>query len=84
MTLVDASLGGAGLTGATGDNIICVGYRSQFDIVNERTGEVSHLFSVQDSTRGHLVAAIDLYEDEEPELLLCYNSKQRISIFSIV
>ncbi|XP_054270708.1 GTPase-activating Rap/Ran-GAP domain-like protein 3 isoform X2 [Macrosteles quadrilineatus] len=74
MTLVDASLGGAGLTGATGDNVICVGYRSQFDIVNERTGEVSHLFSVQDSTRGHLVAAIDLYEDEEPELLLCYNN----------
>ncbi|KAG8292576.1 GTPase-activating Rap/Ran-GAP domain-like protein 3 [Homalodisca vitripennis] len=70
MTLVDSSLAGTG----TGDNMICVGYRNQYDVVNERLGDCTHLFTVQDSTKGHLVAAIDLYEDEEPELLLCYNN----------
>lgn len=73
MTLVDSSL--AGVAGSAADNTICVGYRGQFDLLNECTGELSHLFTVHDSTKSHLVAAIDLYEDEEPELLLCYNSK---------
>lgn len=73
MTLVDSSL--VGTTGNTGDNMVCVGYRNQYEVVNERTGEASHLFSVHDCTKSHLVAAIDLYEDEEPELLLCYNSE---------
>lgn len=73
ITLIDSSL--AGSAGGSADNMVCVGYRHQFDLVNERTGEVSHLFSVQDGTKAHLVAAVDLYEDEEPELLLCYNSK---------
>ncbi|XP_075227777.1 GTPase-activating Rap/Ran-GAP domain-like protein 3 isoform X2 [Lycorma delicatula] len=72
ITLVDSSL--AGSAGGSADNMVCVGYRHQFDLVNERTGEVSHLFSVQDGTKAHLVAAVDLYEDEEPELLLCYNN----------
>ena len=72
ITLVDSSL--AGSAGGTADNTICIGYRHQFDLVNERTGEVSHLFSVQESSSRHLVAVVDLYEDEEPELLLCYNS----------
>lgn len=65
----------AGSSGGSVDNTVCIGYRQQFDIVNERTGDVNHLFAVQEGTRGHLVAAVDLYEDEEPELLLCYNSK---------
>ncbi|RZF36202.1 hypothetical protein LSTR_LSTR008528 [Laodelphax striatellus] len=72
ITLVDSSL--AGSAGGSCDNTVCVGYRHQFDLINERTGEVSHLFSVQDGTKAHLVAAVDLYEDEEPELLLCYNN----------
>nr|CAD7432480.1 unnamed protein product [Timema monikensis] len=70
LTLVDSSLGGSG--GGVESSHICVGYRHQFDLVNERSGEVSRLHSVEGS-RSHLVAAIDLYEDEEPELLLCYN-----------
>lgn len=72
ITLVDSSL--AGSAGGSADNMVCVGYRHQFDLVNERSSEVSHLFSVQDGTKAHLVAAVDLYEDEEPELLLCYNN----------
>ncbi|KAJ9592123.1 hypothetical protein L9F63_001351, partial [Diploptera punctata] len=71
ITLVDSSLSGSS-GGGIPDNHICVGYRHQFDLVNERTGEVTRLHAVEGS-RAHLVAAVDLYEDEEPELLLCYN-----------
>jgi hypothetical protein len=74
ITLVDSSLSGSS-GGGVADNHICVGYRHQFDLVNERTGEVSRLHAVEGS-RAHLVAAVDLYEDEEPELLLCYNRKR--------
>ncbi|XP_067000028.2 GTPase-activating Rap/Ran-GAP domain-like protein 3 [Anabrus simplex] len=70
MTLVDSSL--ARSDSGVGDNYICVGYRHQFDVVNERSGDVVHLHTVEGS-RVHLVAAVDLYEDQEPELLLCYN-----------
>ncbi|XP_049782229.1 GTPase-activating Rap/Ran-GAP domain-like protein 3 [Schistocerca cancellata] len=66
MTFVDG-----GLMPSTETNI-CLGYRHQFDLVNEHSGEYKHLHTVE-SSRAHLVAAIDLYEDEEPELLLCYN-----------
>ena len=56
------------------DNQICVGYRHQFDLISERTGEPQRFYNV-DGKWAHLVTAIDVYEDEEPELLLCYNSK---------
>lgn len=72
MTLVDSSLSLS--AGGNTNNYICIGYKHQFDLVNEKSGEVSKLHSVE----GHkiaLVAAVDLYEDEEPELLLCYNRK---------
>ncbi|XP_034235197.1 GTPase-activating Rap/Ran-GAP domain-like protein 3 isoform X2 [Thrips palmi] len=69
ITLVDSTLGGSA---GGADNYICVGYRHQFDLVGERSGEVVKLHAVEGS-RSHLVAAVDLYEDEEPELLLCYN-----------
>jgi hypothetical protein len=78
ITLVDSSLSGSS-GGGIADNHICVGYRHQFDLVNERTGEVSRLHAVEGS-RAHLVAAVDLYEDEEPELLLCYNRKSFINL----
>jgi hypothetical protein len=71
ITLVDSS--GSG----TADNHICVAYRHQFDLVNERTGELSLLLAVEGS-QIHLVAAIGFYEDEEPKLLLCYNRKRAI------
>lgn len=54
------------------DNHICVGYRHQFDLVSEKTGDATRLHSV-DAAKAHLVAALDIYEDDEAELLLCYN-----------
>lgn len=65
MTLVDGPTG-------DNDNMICVGYRHQFDLVNESTGESCRLHHV-DASRVHFVAAIDVYEDGEAGLLLCYN-----------
>lgn len=41
---------------------------------------MTKLYSLQDGSKGHLVAAVDLYEDEEPELLLCYNSRHILSL----
>ncbi|KAK7597669.1 hypothetical protein V9T40_009894 [Parthenolecanium corni] len=72
ITLVDSSVAGSG--GGFPENAICVGYRHQFDLINERSGEAHKLFSVSDGCKAHLIAAMDLYEDEEPELLLCYNN----------
>ncbi|XP_075116804.1 GTPase-activating Rap/Ran-GAP domain-like protein 3 isoform X2 [Leptodactylus fuscus] len=65
MTLVDGPTG-------ENDNMICVAYRHQYDLVNESTGESCRLHYV-DASRVHFVAAIDVYEDGEAGLLLCYN-----------
>ncbi|XP_063083832.1 GTPase-activating Rap/Ran-GAP domain-like protein 3 isoform X4 [Cavia porcellus] len=54
------------------DNLICVAYRHQFDVVNESTGEAFRLHHVE-ASRVNFVAAIDVYEDGEAGLLLCYN-----------
>ncbi|XP_078497972.1 GTPase-activating Rap/Ran-GAP domain-like protein 3 [Lissotriton helveticus] len=65
MSLVDGPTG-------DNDNMICVAYRHQFDLVNESTGESYRLHYV-DASRVNFVAAIDVYEDGEAGLLLCYN-----------
>uniref|UniRef100_A0A8C8VDQ9 GTPase-activating Rap/Ran-GAP domain-like protein 3 n=1 Tax=Pelusios castaneus TaxID=367368 RepID=A0A8C8VDQ9_9SAUR len=65
MTLVDGPTG-------DNDNMICVAYRHQFDLVNESTGESCKLHHVE-ASRVNFVAAIDVYEDGEAGLLLCYN-----------
>ncbi|XP_068938802.1 GTPase-activating Rap/Ran-GAP domain-like protein 3 isoform X1 [Petaurus breviceps papuanus] len=65
MTLVDGPT-------EENDNLICVAYRHQFDLVNESTGESFRLHHV-DANRVNFVAAIDVYEDGEAGLLLCYN-----------
>ena len=72
MTLIDS--GNCYSAGGQGENQICVGYRHQFDMINERTSETRRFYNVEGKW-AHLVAAIDVYEDEEPELLLCFNSK---------
>ncbi|CAG0915419.1 unnamed protein product [Notodromas monacha] len=77
LTLIDGSTTPVGiLSAACGpdvtDNRVCVAYKHQFDLLNERTGEATALHTV-DASRASLVAAVDVYEDEEPELLLCYN-----------
>ncbi|XP_032089310.1 GTPase-activating Rap/Ran-GAP domain-like protein 3 [Thamnophis elegans] len=65
MTLVDGPTG-------ENDNLICVAYRHQFDLVSESTGECYRMHNV-DASRVNFVAAIDVYEDGEAGLLLCYN-----------
>ncbi|CAH1967345.1 unnamed protein product [Acanthoscelides obtectus] len=54
------------------DAYVCVGYKHHWDVVNGRTGQARHLHAV-DAARTRLVAAVDLYEDQEVQLLLCYN-----------
>ncbi|GAB6031593.1 hypothetical protein CHUAL_009358 [Chamberlinius hualienensis] len=66
MTLIDNSM-------MNEDNQICVGYKHQFDLINEKSGESMKLHQVEGNKQVHLVAAADIYEDEEAELLLCYN-----------
>ncbi|CAC5375652.1 GTPase-activating Rap/Ran-GAP domain-like protein 3,Rap1 GTPase-activating protein 2 [Mytilus coruscus] len=63
ITLVDES---------KGDNQICVGYKNQFDLINEKNGDTLQLYSV-DNNKVTLVSALDICEDEEVELLLTYN-----------
>uniref|UniRef100_A0A3B3QVI9 GTPase-activating Rap/Ran-GAP domain-like protein 3 n=1 Tax=Paramormyrops kingsleyae TaxID=1676925 RepID=A0A3B3QVI9_9TELE len=65
MALVDGPTG-------ENDNMICVAYKHQFDLINESTGEAYRLHHV-DANRVNFVAAIDVYEDGEAGLLLCYN-----------
>ncbi|XP_066594271.1 GTPase-activating Rap/Ran-GAP domain-like protein 3 isoform X2 [Prorops nasuta] len=50
---------------------LCCGARYNFELISASgASRIIHL----DSTKPHLVAALDLREDEEPELLLCYNN----------
>ncbi|XP_045201546.2 GTPase-activating Rap/Ran-GAP domain-like protein 3 isoform X4 [Mercenaria mercenaria] len=55
------------------DNQICVGYKHQFDLINEKNGDTLQLFQTDSNKNVSLVSAIDIYEDEEAELLLSYN-----------
>lgn len=57
-----------------GDVLVCVGYKSHWDVVNGRSGQAQHLYTVE-GNKVHLVAAVDLYEDQEIQLMLCYNRK---------
>lgn len=74
ITLIESATGGNSDTCS-----ICVGYKHQFDIITDGSGTAQRLFTVQEGTKAHLVSATDLYEDEEPELLLCYNSTHECS-----
>ncbi|ELT91917.1 hypothetical protein CAPTEDRAFT_143813 [Capitella teleta] len=62
------------------DNQICVGYKNQFDLINEKNGDTLQLH-VFDSSKANLVAALDIYEDDEAELLLCYNRMFRFRLY---
>ncbi|XP_017784573.1 PREDICTED: GTPase-activating Rap/Ran-GAP domain-like protein 3 isoform X2 [Nicrophorus vespilloides] len=54
------------------DILVCVGYKNHWDIVNGRSGYAHHLHTVR-GDRVNLITALDLYEDQEVQLLLCYN-----------
>ncbi|CAG9769363.1 unnamed protein product [Ceutorhynchus assimilis] len=55
-----------------GDVLVCVGYKNHWDMINGKTGQSQHIYTVE-GNRAHLVAALDLYEDQEIQLMLCYN-----------
>lgn len=55
-----------------GDILVCVGYKHHWELVNGKSGSIRH-FHTAESGKPHLVAALDLYEDQEIQLLLCYN-----------
>ncbi|XP_042205762.1 GTPase-activating Rap/Ran-GAP domain-like protein 3 isoform X2 [Homarus americanus] len=71
ITLVDSPL--VSSAGGLNDNKICIGYKHQWDLVSERTGEVTRLHHIE-ASKVNLVAALDIYEDDEAELLLCHNN----------
>ncbi|XP_076436139.1 GTPase-activating Rap/Ran-GAP domain-like protein 3 [Babylonia areolata] len=58
--------------GVKGDNQICVGYKTRFDLINEKNGDTLQLYNVE-AAKVNLVSALDIYEDDEAELILCYN-----------
>ncbi|XP_050068200.1 GTPase-activating Rap/Ran-GAP domain-like protein 3 isoform X1 [Anopheles maculipalpis] len=68
MTILEGSCPNAGL-------LICVGYRHHFEIVSELTGHATKLHETDTlkRTQTHLVAALDLYDGQDTEILLCYN-----------
>ncbi|XP_049532559.1 GTPase-activating Rap/Ran-GAP domain-like protein 3 isoform X1 [Anopheles darlingi] len=68
MTILEGSCPNAGL-------LICVGYRHHFEIVSELTGHATKLHETDTLKRSqtHLVAALDLYDGQDTEILLCYN-----------
>ncbi|XP_076182297.1 GTPase-activating Rap/Ran-GAP domain-like protein 3 isoform X2 [Ptiloglossa arizonensis] len=51
---------------------LCCGVRHHFELISA-TGS-TRILHVEGTPKPHLVAALDLCEDEEPELLLCYNN----------
>lgn len=57
--------------------MVCVGYKHHFEIVSEHTGHSTRLHETDSCKKSqtHLVAALDLCDGQETELLLCYNRK---------
>lgn len=60
-------------TDPTNEWTLCCGARHHFELIS--ASGVSRIVHMEATPKPHLVAALDLREDEEPELLLCYSSK---------
>ncbi|TPP47656.1 GARL3 [Fasciola gigantica] len=50
---------------------LCVGHRHNFELIDERTKEAVQLFRSEGS-RNQVVSAHEVWDDEDPELLLCF------------
>ncbi|XP_070155831.1 GTPase-activating Rap/Ran-GAP domain-like protein 3 isoform X2 [Polyergus mexicanus] len=59
-------------TDPTNEWTLCCGARHHFELIS--ACGVSRIVHLEATPKPHLVAALDLREDEEPELLLCYNN----------
>ncbi|XP_055614339.1 uncharacterized protein LOC129760704, partial [Uranotaenia lowii] len=68
MTILEGSCPNSGL-------LICVGFKNSFEVVSEQTGHSTklHEADLRKLPAVHLVAALDLYDGQDTELLLCYN-----------
>lgn len=53
-------------------SLVCVGYKHQFDLISEE-GEVSRIHTIDRQKKATLVSAVDVYEEEESELLISFN-----------
>lgn len=51
---------------------LCCGVRHHFELISASGS--TRILHIEGTPKPHVVAALDLCEDEEPELLLCYNS----------
>ncbi|XP_077267792.1 GTPase-activating Rap/Ran-GAP domain-like protein 3 isoform X2 [Temnothorax americanus] len=51
---------------------LCCGARHHFELIS--ASGTSRIVHMEATPKPHLVAALDLREDEEPELILCYNN----------
>ena len=61
--------------------VLCCGLRHNFELISANgTSRILHL---EGTIKPHLIAALDLCEDDEPEVLLCYNSKYICPLLSI-
>nr|CDS32344.1 GTPase activating Rap:RanGAP domain 3 [Hymenolepis microstoma] len=62
LSILDSNMGGR----------ICAGYRNQFDLLDERTGETLHLYRTE-NVKSQAVAVVEIRSDDDLELLLCFN-----------
>lgn len=58
---------------ANNDVLICIGYKSRFNLINIESKETKILRKIDNVKNIKLVSAVDVYEDDNPELLLTYN-----------
>ncbi|VDK33458.1 unnamed protein product [Taenia asiatica] len=62
LSILDSNMGGR----------ICAGYRNQFDLLDERTGETLHLYRTE-NIKSQAIAVEEMRSDDDLELLLCFN-----------
>ncbi|VDM18360.1 unnamed protein product [Hydatigera taeniaeformis] len=62
LSILDSNMGGR----------ICAGYRNQFDLLDERTGETLHLYRTENA-KSQPVGVVEIRSDDDIELLLCFN-----------
>eukprot|EP00794_Sanderia_malayensis_P015830 gene15830-17426_t len=55
------------------DVLLCCGYKDRFDLVNVETKKCQVLRKLEGKKINKLVSALDVYEDDNPEILLTYN-----------
>lgn len=65
------------------ETIYCSGFKHHFEVLYETTGHSARIHEVDASKRSQtqLVAAVDLCDGQEKELLLCYNRKYHMVRF---